>query len=128
MQFNINEIVRVRLTDHGRAMHKADHKIFWDSVGVLISPSYVPPKEDENGWSEWQLWSLMQSFGNHLSLGGKNCFETTIEIFEPKKEPTAKFKRFNNGGSGEFIAVEWKIPDADIPDEGYLLMMPKEKK
>ncbi len=40
---------------------------------------------------------------------------------QPMK-PVATYKRFNKGGSGEFICVEWNIPEADIPDDGCLLM------
>lgn len=38
--------------------------------------------EDENGWSEWQLWELMEKLGNfnHIGMGGP--IETEIEILE----------------------------------------------
>lgn len=81
MKFNINEFVRVRLTDHGRAVHAANHAVFWAQAGRPGIP-YTPPKEDAEGWSEWQMWSLMSAFGNHMHLGCKNVFETEIEIVE----------------------------------------------
>lgn len=83
MEFNINEKVRVKLTDHGRAVHATDHALFWASMNHPKPPAYVAPKEDENGWSEWQLWTLMAAFGKHIHLGGKNCFETTIVLVTP---------------------------------------------
>lgn len=84
VQFNINNIVRVKLTDYGRSVHAADYVLFWASVNHPNHPAYAAPKEDNNGWSEWQLWSLMQAFGKHINLGfGKVCFETTIELTIP---------------------------------------------
>jgi hypothetical protein len=40
----------------------------------------VPPKEDAEGWSEWQLWVLMQEFGPHMGLGFLAVIETEIEV------------------------------------------------
>lgn len=41
---------------------------------------YTPPKEDAEGWSEWQLWSLMQQLGNYIQLGDPNVIETDIKL------------------------------------------------
>ena len=88
MEFNVNEKVRVKLTDHGRTVHAADHALFW--AGTTLPPekrpAYMPPKEDAEGWSEWQLWTLMEAFGKHTHMGCKNCFETTIERVTPNAE------------------------------------------
>lgn len=89
MRFNINEIVRVKLTDHGRAVHAADHAMFWASLASskgIKTPEYQPPKEDADGWSKWQLWDLMGTFGAHTGLCRVPCFETTIEIVVPAGE------------------------------------------
>lgn len=83
MKFNINGKVRVKLTDHGRAVHAADHALFWEKVGARKPPAYMPPTEDADGWSEWQLWVLMEAFGPHTHIGLNNCFETTIELVIP---------------------------------------------
>ncbi len=77
---NLNDSVRVKLTDHGRAVHAKDHADCWGSAGV-IRP-YTPPKEDADGWSKWTLWVLMQTFGPHTYLGGRPCFEADIEVVE----------------------------------------------
>lgn len=83
MEFNINNKVRVKLTDHGRAIHAADDALFWASTDYPNPPEYTPPKEDEDGWSEWQLWTLMEAFGKHTHLGFDLCFEPTIELVTP---------------------------------------------
>jgi hypothetical protein len=85
VKFNINDTVRVRLTDYGRAVLRDD----WQSTTNIyyarpeqraIRGEYKPPKEDEHGWSEWQLWALMEAFGEHTGHGCRLCFETEIEI------------------------------------------------
>lgn len=81
-RFNINDYVLVRLTDHGRAVHRRQHELL---LGHLRESErdkfpYVPPKEDEGGWSTWQLWSLMSTFGPHIWMTAEPCFATTIEI------------------------------------------------
>jgi hypothetical protein len=85
VKLNINDTVRVRLTDYGRAVLRDD----WQSTTNIyyarpeqreIRGEYKPPKEDENGWSEWQLWALMEAFGEHTGNGCRLSFETAIEI------------------------------------------------
>jgi len=61
--FNLNNKIRVKLTDAGRQAHKANHESFWKLHGRTIE--YMPPNEDQDGYSEWQLWSFMAAFGQH---------------------------------------------------------------
>jgi len=79
MKFNINEKVRVKLTEHGKALHREYHAKFLAHLGQK-APDYTPPKEDAEGWSEWQLWVLMQEFGPHMGLGFRTVIETEIEV------------------------------------------------
>jgi hypothetical protein len=82
MLFNVNDTVRVKLTDYGRAMHRANHD--GHNAGRarrgLPPIAYLRPKEDADGWSKWQLWELMREFGPHVGLGRDVPFATTIEI------------------------------------------------
>ena len=69
LPFNINHEVLVRLTDKGRKI------VAEDPDGAY------PYTEDENGWSKWQLWVLMQVFGQHCWNGVKELpFETEIKV------------------------------------------------
>ena len=84
MELNLNEIVFVKLTDHGRAIHKANHeRIFTSRLAVI---PYEQPKEDAEGFSTWQLWGLMEEFGQHMGLGKENCFDLTIRIGNTSRE------------------------------------------
>lgn len=79
MEFNINETVRVKLTPHGRKIHRQIYDDFWSR---FPSPKneYHPPLEDADGWSRWQLWCLMKEFGPHMGMTMEPCFDATIDI------------------------------------------------
>lgn len=79
MRFNVNDYVRVRLTDEGRAIHRKEYD---DLIAAYpkITHAYTRPKEDAEGWSKWQLWDLMQRFGPYITMGMCPPFETEIEI------------------------------------------------
>lgn len=78
---NINNYVYVQLTQYGRDIHKNAHH---DLMAALKEPPknyvYNPPKEDEDGWSKWQLWNLMNYFGKAMYMGNDTPFKTTIKM------------------------------------------------
>lgn len=90
--FNINRYVCVRLTVHGREVHKQNHHDLYDQYARLITtervptpigewpPAYRAPKEEADGWSEWQAWDLMAEFGHVLGNGRKAPFDLTIFV------------------------------------------------
>lgn len=84
MRMNINDRVRVRLTADGRDILAKIHQERFGYLGDR-APKFSLPKEDEAGWSEWQMWTLMQDFGPYISLGSRAPFETEIEIVETNK-------------------------------------------
>lgn len=62
MKINLNESVKVKLTAHGRAVH-------FVHVGITLPPT------DEDGFTQFQLHTLMHEFGDALYPGAKNSFE-----------------------------------------------------
>jgi hypothetical protein len=68
IRFNINNYVKVKLTDYGKS--------------IIANNKYVLThyKEDDDGWSKWQLWELMSVFGDYVSLGREVPFDTEIII------------------------------------------------
>lgn len=88
MDFNINNCVYVQLTDKGRRMHKRqaeelDAAICSANPRATL-PDYRPPAEDEDGWSKWQLWSLMSTFGSSMGLACDHAMDMVMRI--PEKE------------------------------------------
>lgn len=78
MKFNVNDYVRVKLTNHGRSVLRQQRE-------ALLKPYGLPvrlPEEDAAGWSTWQLWSLMQELGHTCGNGAPLTFEPTIEIVQ----------------------------------------------
>lgn len=84
MKFNINSEVRVRLTDHGRALHRRAWNELNAKCGGKFPFAYEPPKEDADGWSRWQLWCLIGDFGPHLFMGCQMPFEAEICLVLPE--------------------------------------------
>lgn len=87
MIFNINEYIKVQLTDYGREMHRKNHDEFWSKIPhpVLLG-DYTPPKEDEDGWSTWQMWTFMEQFGRYMRLGMENVIKTDIIIVKDEED------------------------------------------
>ena len=72
MKFNINDQVRVRLTEHGKQIER-------DTVEKINAPFFPaqplrPKVEADDGSTTWQFWSLMATFGPHLSNGAEPTF------------------------------------------------------
>lgn len=82
--FNVNDTVRVRLTDTGRRVLRENHKRLFE--GTFRPPLYESP-EEVDGWSTWVLWRLMQEFGHACGMGFDVPFEVTIEIEWPEEQP-----------------------------------------
>lgn len=78
MKFNLNESVKVRLNDHGKAILRKQHEQTFK--GMEKDFPYQAPKEDGDGYSQWQLWVLMKTFGPHLGNGCRAPFDLDIEL------------------------------------------------
>lgn len=82
---NINDRVRVKLTERGRQLHLKHFNELYASYGRL-RPTYVPPREDVDGWSEWTMWDLMREYGRYLHngvFGEQMPFRPDIMIVRP---------------------------------------------
>ena len=84
MLFNANDYVRVKLTPEGRRI--LEERFLAMSARVPGIGAFKLPKEDADGWSRWQLWDLMSTYGEHVYNGCKVPFETTIDILFPEQE------------------------------------------
>jgi hypothetical protein len=82
---NLNDYVLIQLRPKGRVMLAEQDarwsKLYATTYGRL--PTAEKQEADNDGWSRWQLWSLIEAFGPALYLGCDPPFETTIRI-EPK--------------------------------------------
>lgn len=91
-QININSNVYVKLNDRGKRIY---HEMVSKTLKEFSGLKYPELKTDENGYSKWQLWYLMEFFGPYISIGFDTCFETTILINEKDIEEFSSISTTN---------------------------------
>ena len=81
IKININDFIKVKLTDLGKDIfyHKFD-EVNAQYGREILRPRY--PKEDENGYTEFQLWDFMQLYGSHIGVSYPNVIDP-IDIIYP---------------------------------------------
>jgi hypothetical protein len=103
MKFNINDTIRVRLHPAAIDVLRKEHNdIFSDAKRYV----FKPPEVDSEGYSKFQVWDFMASFGGSMQLGSRPPFDTTIDI--PALDPP---KQFLNDKSRVFVmtTIGWII-------------------
>jgi len=117
MKFNINNYVRVRLTETGKKELIRQAKKFRKDF-PSVKNTYILPKEYGGGWSRWQLWTLMDTFGSVMHMGFDPPFETDIEMEEPDKGgekmydyEMQKSELFTEQGQKLFLAIRDQVAD-----------------
>ena len=78
VEFNTTDSVWVRLTAFGKNVYRDDHLAFLARTGLCYP--YQLPAEDEDGWSEWQLWHLVHTFSAYQDMGGPLPYGTRIRF------------------------------------------------
>ena len=68
--FNLNDNVKVKLTEKGLNILRVDHDELRTHVPSLRE--FTPPTVDSEGYSTFQLWDLMERFGNQMYMGNTN--------------------------------------------------------
>lgn len=81
MNINLNEYVKVKLTDYGLAVHYDSW--YYKEIHIRARFPYKLPRVDEQGYSKFQLWDLMSIFGSVMYLGNPNVpFEDNEIIYD----------------------------------------------
>lgn len=78
-EFNVNEHVWVKLTEEGREALRRNYEELYKNFSS-IKPEYKSYYKEEDGWTEMQMWVFMKELGQHITMGFKAPFETTIRI------------------------------------------------
>lgn len=74
--FNLNDNVRVKLTEHGHAILKADiDSVDYCDQDDLKNYAHSKAEPDADGYNTFHMWQLMSVFGSHMYNGAKNVFE-----------------------------------------------------
>ena len=69
-KLNLNETIKVRLTDHGKDIYYHRHDELNEFIkargGKPLQPHF--PKVDKDGYTEFQLWIFMEIYGPHIGM------------------------------------------------------------
>ena len=80
MKYNLNYNVKVKITAKGHEILRLNYE---QLLGKLTSQyPYEPPKIDEDGYSEMQLWEVAHQFGAAMYNGCDAPIETEIILPE----------------------------------------------
>ncbi len=78
---NLNEPIKVKLTDWGKEIYYHKHDMVNQIAGrEICKPSF--PKEDENGYTEFQLWCFIELYGTHMGMTLPNVIEPLEIVYE----------------------------------------------
>lgn len=81
IRINLNEPVKVKLTDWGKEIYYHKFDSLNEFVGIQIcKPRF--PKEDEDGYTEFQLWDFMNIYGQYMSMGAPNVIKPSEIVYK----------------------------------------------
>lgn len=76
-KLNLNQWIKVKLTDHGKDIyyHQNDELIDIMKERGLKPLTRSYPSVDENGYSHFQLWCFIAMYGPYINMGLPNVIE-----------------------------------------------------
>ena len=81
IRINLNEPIKVKLTDWGKEIYYHQYDRTNQIAGRKIcKPKF--PKEDENGYTEFQLWCFIELYGEHIGMTMPNVIEPLDIVYE----------------------------------------------
>ena len=81
IRINLNEPIKVKLTDWGKEIYYHQYDRTNQIAGrEICKPKF--PKEDENGYTEFQLWCFIELYGEHMGMTLPNVIEPLEIIYE----------------------------------------------
>ena len=81
VRINLNELIKVKLTDWGKEIYYHQYDRTNQIAGrEICKPKF--PKEDENGYTEFQLWCFIELYGEHMGMTLPNVIEPIEIVYE----------------------------------------------
>ena len=85
IRINLNEPIKVKLTDWGKEIYYHQYDRTNQIAGrEICKPKF--PKEDENGYTEFQLWCFIELYGEHMGMTLPNVIEPLEIVYERRGE------------------------------------------
>ena len=81
IRINLNEPIKVKLTDWGKEIYYHQYDRTNQIAGrEICKPKF--PKEDENGYTEFQLWCFIELYGIHMGMTLPNVIDPLEIVYE----------------------------------------------
>lgn len=81
IRINLNEPIKAKLTDWGKEIYYHQYDRVNQIAGrEICKPKF--PKEDENGYTEFQVWCFMELYGEHMGMTLPNVIEPLEIVYE----------------------------------------------
>ena len=81
IRINLNEPIKVKLTDWGKEIYYHQYDRTNQIAGrEICKPRF--PREDENGYTEFQLWCFIELYGMHMGMTLPNVIEPLEIVYE----------------------------------------------
>lgn len=81
IRINLNEPIKVKLTDWGKEIYYHQYDRINQIAGrEICKPMF--PKENENGYTEFQLWCFIQLYGEYIGMAMPNVIEPLEIVYE----------------------------------------------
>lgn len=81
MRLNLNDNIRVKLTDLGKDIYYHQYDRLNNAFGRQICKPSMP-KVDEDGYTTFQLWEFMELYGAHIGMTLPNVIEPLEIVYE----------------------------------------------
>lgn len=83
LRINLNEWVKVKLTDLGKEIYYHQYDNINKAYGrEMLKSSFL--SEDEDGYTRFQLWKFIQLYGSHIGMGAPNVIDPLEIVYEGK--------------------------------------------
>ena len=81
IRINLNEPIKVKLTDWGKEIYYHQYDRTNQIAGrEICKPMF--PREDENGYTEFQLWCFIELYGTHIGVTLPNVIKPLEIVYE----------------------------------------------
>ena len=85
IRINLNEEVKVKLTDYGKEIYYHQFDFVNKRAGrEVLEPQF--PKEDESGYTKFQLWDFISLYGEHIGVGKKPVIKPLEIVFRKEED------------------------------------------
>lgn len=105
IRFNMNQTVKVKLTDLGlkilKEKHEKTREEMRNTIGIDIGEFDQNERLDKVGYYREQLWVVMQIFGPHMETGNNIPFETDILLLSDEEDRIERKKEFKRNSEKE---------------------------